>query len=73
MKFIEITDCNNNLHLINSNFIYKLTVIEPFLAEKRHITCIHLNHKDNDYTFETIKTFENISTLRSRLATYNDK
>ena len=73
MKFIEVTDCNNDLHQINCDNIYKLTVIEPYLSEKRYITCIHLNHKEDDYTFETIKTFENISTLHSRLESYNDK
>lgn len=67
MKYIEVIDCNDDLHQVNCEFVYKLTIIEPYLAEKRRVVCIHLNHKDDNYSFEVIKTFEQISTLRLRL------
>ena len=64
MKTILITDCNNHKHNVNIEFIFKIT---DMTVIKETIASIHLNHKDDNYTFATIKTFESVTSLLQRL------
>ena len=68
MKTIKVTDCNNNEHNLVVDFIYNVT---PFInSSKEVITNIHLNHKDDNYTFSVIKTDEPITSFLLRLEQY---
>lgn len=65
MKTIKVTDCFNNEHNLVVDFIYNVT---PFTnSSKEIITNIHLNHKNDNYTFSVIKTDEPISSFLQRL------
>lgn len=65
MKTIKVIDCFNNEHNLVVDFIYNVT---PFTnSSKEVITNIHLNHKNDNYTFSVIKTDEPISSFLRRL------
>jgi hypothetical protein len=65
MKTIKVIDCFNNEHNLVVDFIYNVT---SFInSSKEVITNIHLNHKDDNYTFSVIKTDEPISSFMTRL------
>jgi hypothetical protein len=65
MKTIKVIDCISNEHNLVVDFIYNIT---PFKnSSKEVITNIHLNHKDDNYTFSVIKTDEPISSFLRRL------
>lgn len=68
MKTIKVIDCFNNEHNLVVDFIYNVT---PFInSSKEVITNIHLNHKDDNYTFSIIKTDEPITSFLLRLEQY---
>lgn len=66
MKTIQIKNCGDLVETINIDFIYKLTE-STNVYDNRIITTIHLNHKDDDYSFETIKTYEPKRSILLRL------
>ncbi len=68
MKTIKVTDCNNNEHNLVVDFIYNVTSFTNY--SKEVITSIHLNHKDDNYTFATIKTEEPANSFLQRLEQY---
>jgi hypothetical protein len=68
MKTIKVIDCNNNEHNLSVSFIYNVTSFTE--SSKKVITNIHLNHKDDNYTFSVIKTDEPISSFLLRLGQY---
>ena len=57
MKTIQIKNCGDLVETINIDFIYKLT----------NVTTVYLNHKDDDYTFDYIKTYESKRFILARL------
>lgn len=68
MKTIKVKDCfNNELNLV-VDFIYNVTSFTNSLKEVT--TNIHLNHKDDNYTFSVIKIDEPISSFLKRLEQY---
>lgn len=68
MKTIKIVDCSNKEHNLIVDFIYKVTSFTTL--SKEVITNIHLNHKDDNYTFSTFKTNEPIDYFLKRLEQY---
>ena len=70
MKTIKILDCANNEYYLNVDFIYKLTEIPISKKVLKAVVEIHLNHKDDNYTFSVIKTYESISSVLRRLEQY---
>lgn len=68
MKIVKIKDCNQNEHFLNVDFIYNITTVKNRSGEI--ITNIHLNHKDDDYSFSTFKTNEPLNSLLERLEEY---
>ena len=69
MKTIQIKNCGNLVETINIDFIYKLTE-STNVYDNKTITSIHLNHKDDNYTFEIIKTYESKRFILARLELY---
>lgn len=65
MKTIKIIDCQNNERNLNVDFIYNVNTFTNRSGET--ITNIHLNHKDDNYTFAVLKTDEAISSFLKRL------
>lgn len=68
MKTIKIIDCQNNEQNLNVSLIYNVNTFTSRSGET--ITNIHLNHKDDNYTFEVFKTYEPINSFLSRLEQY---
>lgn len=73
MKFITIIDCNKDKHEICCDFIYKLTSFVPSFGDLRPITVVHLSHKNDNYVFSEIKTYEPIPYLQKRLELNNNE
>ncbi|WP_367752417.1 hypothetical protein [Flavobacterium sp. WC2430] len=67
MKTIKIIDCFNNEHNVNVEMIYSIT---EFQNKTETIITINLNHKDDNYTFSTIKTYELKKEILKRLEGY---
>ena len=67
MKTIQIKNCGNLVETINIDFIYKLTEEN---VRGVNVTTIYLNHKDDNYTFEIIKTYESKRFILARLELY---
>ena len=67
MQTIKIKDCFNKEQNLNVEMIYKIV---DFQDGKDIITAIHLNHKDDNYTFSTFKTYESKQELLLRLESY---
>lgn len=65
MKFIKIIDCQNNEQNLNTSLIYNVNAFTNFSGEI--ITNIHLNHKDDNYTFSIFKTDEPVTSFLKRL------
>lgn len=70
MKNFRVVDCLNEEHYLIAEFIYKLTTAPTFDKSKTVVT-IHLNHKNDNYTFGDVKTYESVSSLLSRLQAHN--
>lgn len=70
MKTIKILDCNNNEHNLNVEFIYNVSSYDPKFKQPL-ITEICLHHKGEEQPFAVFKTYESVSSLLSRLETYN--
>lgn len=64
MKTIKITDCQNNQQFLNTELIYNINIQHH---KDGDITQIHLNHKDDNYSFATFKTFEPLQNILNRL------
>lgn len=65
MKFIKIIDCQNHEQTLNVDFIYNIDTFTSRYGET--ITNIHLNHKEDNYTFSVFKTDEPLNSLLRRL------
>ena len=64
MKTIQIKNCGYLVETINIDFIYKLTEEN---VRGVNVTTVYLNHKDDDYTFDYIKTYEPKRFILARL------
>jgi hypothetical protein len=67
MKTIQIKNCQDSIQTVNIDFIYKLTEEN---IRGVNVTTIYLNHKDDNYTFEIIKTYESKRFILARLELY---
>jgi len=67
MKTIKIFDCFNKEHNLNVEMIYNVTEIK---VKSKTTTEIHLNHKDDNYSFATFKTDEPVNSFLTRLEQY---
>lgn len=68
MKTIKIIDCQQNEQNLNTDLIYNVNVFTD--RSCKDITNIHLNHKDDNYTFSVFKTDEPITSFLLRLEAY---
>lgn len=68
MKTIKIIDCQQNEQNLNTDLIYNVNVFTD--RSGKDITNIHLNHKDDNYTFSVFKTDEPITSFLLRLEAY---
>jgi len=66
MKFLQVIDTAGHTNNINVDFIYNLT---SFLNENenKYITVIHLKYQGDENAFGTIKTYDALNLVQSRL------
>lgn len=64
MKTIKIIDCFDKEHNLNVEMIYNVTETK---VKSKIMTEINLNHKEDDYSFATFKTYESVGSFLNRL------